>query len=663
MNSQKATTERSWTASEEIASGKWLPVSLLTVLLIVGLFLFIYYVKWTNAPRTFAIAISISEYDEALLPQPAYPEWELNRVVSAFSDQGLVPWVSVENRKISTRKEISDVPGSLPKEFKGLSKQDTVVVYLRGHAINHRGKAFLLAGEFDRKELFRQPESEGSDLPGAIAFSDLLESLQRLKAGNIIVLADICDLSTVPRLGVVANNVPELIEKSVADLAGEKPLWVITSAASLQATHASDLRRRTLLQSASEYACNSRLTENADQYLSLAKMYEAMLRYSDQVTDGRQTPLLFRSGLKGPVIDSRSKAWGEANSVSIARKESASKVVPPLIEDDIKPKEEVVVANAKPEEKKAETADASESKEVVEQSPWLRYWQVHDKLLDRKKNEAGWSPVDFAAENWRETVVKATRLERLHRLGVTKTDGEMKALIGELDDLQKALQSSSVAAGTTSGLLTAWRKYDSEITPESGKHPRKTPNDLPVDQKDKWLQIRQIYRTYFDAMGQLSGWLDTLLRERDDKNRNELLDLVPQLVGVLASLESELPKAGESALEKPLTPARIAQLETVLTGLKDQRAQQVTSTVEKIVSGKASANRFTWSLEREVQQLLEDTNLTYRDRKRLVDAYDAIGVEQLDEPGTANNDTDKTKELRSLLKSEAEGTLGYYASW
>ena len=67
----------------------------------------------------------------------------------------------------------------------------------------------MLTGDFGRADLLG-PGPVG-ELERAEKLSEIFHRLQQLPVGNVVVLADICDLQSLPQLGVMANNVPELI--------------------------------------------------------------------------------------------------------------------------------------------------------------------------------------------------------------------------------------------------------------------------------------------------------------------------------------------------------------------------------------------------------------------------------------------------------------------
>ncbi len=707
MNTQQTRVQRTWTANEERGPGKWLPISLLTILLLITSYLFARYVFVQDVPQTFAVAIAVTQYKGELLPDPAFAAWDLG--IDKFPAAGLDPWKVVMDAQPNARSEITQSLRSIDDELLNgeMNPRDTVIVYLRGHTIVHRGQAYFLAGEFERTDLLVQqapadsagaePESLAEDseiLRAALPLAQIFQQLQQLPAANVIVLADICDLPAIPALGVLANNVPELVEQTLAGLDGQRPLWVITATASLQPGHASVLRERSLLQSACEYACDVSRSDKNERFLSLAKFYEAILRYGHHVTAGRQTPLLFRSGVSGKLLDSglTASVWTEATKVRVAR--LTERLLPKIPATGEGPASTALLRQpARPQRNspsarshlvaawQAQTApdnatpasgdspaDEPPPAKVVESDPVLRFWQLHDELEDRSQYPGGWSPVDFAAQAWREMEVAAVDLERLRRLmrgdlsRQASAENELRDLVNELEQLQAAMRSGKSTIGNPSSkLVVAWNALQADLLRGDGKLPWLRPQVLPDREQASWQPIRAGYQRYFDMASQLSGWLDEGL-ERSDSGRSQLLPPLEQWLQALLALDAKLPTADSTtALAHPLTTIDLNEAQNRLAQLRqllNRRVQASLSTTRLVAQ-----TGLLWSDERALQQLLHSTNLSYQDRKQLTDAYLGLSKEQLIEPGTNNIVVDKTFSITNLLGDPGtdDARLHYFA--
>ncbi len=505
MTTSSKSMQRSWTANDEPGTSKWLPITLLSIALAVCLYYFLAYAFGKPEPNTFALSVTVTRYsDQVQLPQPAFDQWDMEELVGSFASRGLLPWVSLEPRYLELKSKFDTE--AIQKELvqNKLKTIDTLIVYLRGHAIAINGEAYLLTGDFARTEILTAGPLEKLDR--AEKLSEMFARLQQLPVGNVIVLADVCDLQSVPQLGVMANNVPELIGGSLGNLASTKPLWVVTPSASLQPSHVSEVRRRTLLQSASEYALDARRATKQDKlnrFLSLAKFYEAILRYSHDVTDKSQTPLLFRSG-SPKHLDTDHLAWQEAAEVRVARR--SSERLPDLDANDgsASPENEKTAANEKTADNRVaakkvadnrvadnraadnraadnkvrlisltqqppattqvdsdntsqtnqgqtnasqpnetDPANSQPPKLTEETQPRMRFWQVRDRLLNRANNSQGWSPADFAAMSWRQIELTAASLDRGIRLAGSNTGDETRRMTEDITRSVKLLEELS----------------------------------------------------------------------------------------------------------------------------------------------------------------------------------------------------------------------------
>ncbi len=671
MSRSTAQVQRSWTASDEPKPQKWFAVAFLSLLLLVAILIFAIYSTWETRPRTFVTGLTFSEYTLGILPRPAYPSWDFESFQKAMPERGLESWQVLSEAKVTNRNEFTKRLEALGSELKGLEKKDTVVVYLRGHAINYRGKAFLLAGEFERKNLFTPTGDVANFLEDAISLEDIFRDLQKVNAAQVILLADICDLPNVPILGIVANDVADLIGKEMERANGNTPLWVIAAAASLQPNHFSKLKRKTLLQSASEYALHARHCENGKSFLSLAVYYESILRYSDIVTEGNQTPLLFRSGTAGPLKSPNAESWIAANAVSFARLDSNVKDLAKKVEDATKTtstrpvktllvsKQDVAAPKSEigKETPKDSSADAKKEEEKrAPETPLQKYWSLREDLgsRDSRISPQRWAPVDFAAEEWLTSGLEAARLERLIAIGDSQAELQVKDMLNGLEKLKESLQAQKEVGTNQSRLAQAWQAAVSKMKPESDKRAWQFPQDLPDSQRQEWEQTRANYHTYFDAMAQLSGWLSATL------NEPALAPSVEGLVTALADLQSDLPTADDSLLDKRLPDNKVSAVRRALEKLKKDRQEQVTSTLKKLNSDKGN-NRLSWADERSMLQFLQDTNLSYADRERI--ALTKLEPNQLNEPGTANND-DKKKDLTKVLSlADPRPSLSHIDNW
>lgn len=336
--------QRRFTASEEKGLGKgfWISVLLLALAATVGLFIWLLWPQ--SGTRVLFTALVVGNYNDAEgLNDPAYAAWDFAGLQRRLAERYLVPWEPFFSDEAAASRDANGVVENAEQinsvaegwaavaEAAKLGKHDTLVVYLRGHCLvdpaSEGAAVWFLAGEFVCSYL---TERETQSLPqGAVDLAKLLERLSQLPAGQVVVLFDGCDQSHLPGAGVLVNPVAAAVARCCGKLPASAPLWVVTASASLQPTHVSDLRRRTLLQSAAEYAAqvnpddpDAKTLDSASQdgLITLDEFYDRLLRYACKVTDKRQTPLLFAAGSEQPVTpDANRDRWASAGGVAMGR--------------------------------------------------------------------------------------------------------------------------------------------------------------------------------------------------------------------------------------------------------------------------------------------------------------------------------------------------------
>lgn len=676
MNNPVPPVQRSWTAEAEGGSGKWLPLTILSLLLIAAVYFFITNVIWRDAPQTFVVAVTIPQYDSQILPEPAFAAWDVQSTVGNFAQNGLEPWEIVGVRQLTTEVEIQGSWKSLDRELadKDVNNRDTVIVYLRGHAIVYDEKAYLLAGEFTHSDLLLKSKAKDSEtLPNAASLTSILTDLQSLPAGNIIVLADICDMPSVPKLGVIANDVPTKIKESLAQLDSQKPLWVIAAAESLQPGHSSYKRKRTLLQSACEYACDASSSGGNESFLSLASFYESILRYSDYVTQSTQTPILLRSGESAALTDESSRpVWREAEQVRIANlaaRQAVDANGDAPSNNDASGEENI--SDAAPATTNTAAGDESDSEETSletrEATASLQFWKLHESLTDRTANPGGWSPLDFAVQGWRRHERDIAALDRLQRLGQLQDSRQLGQVLREIEQLEQLMRPQSGAPPRPDSISIAarWLELQRQLADDESKLAWEQPNVLEQSLSEQWTPIRQNYRVYIDAMGRIGSWLEFALHQ-NESDRSQLLTLIGNLSSTLSDIASSLPdQQATSVINSPLPPSTIENLRTQSAAIDAFIAERTTELLGAIaVAQLPSGSKLTWEDERQISQILSNPNLPFALRKKLSNDFDTLTAQHIIEPGTTGKDVDKSISMTSLLSSPGtNGTVEFLNTW
>ena len=195
--------------------------------------------------------------------------------------------------------------GSLGNQLRDIvgRRDDLLALYLAAHGLTEGDQAFIVCSDF-----LRTPEG------GRFPVRDLFEQLAECPAKLKLLILDAGRLGYEPRLGMVANEFPRLVEQELAAMP-EQELWVLLSAGPLQRTAVAHPRRQTLFgYSVADALRGAADREPQDRYVTL---YEAFAHVHNECTHwfgadspARHTPLLMKAG-QGVVPPSRDGQGGD----------------------------------------------------------------------------------------------------------------------------------------------------------------------------------------------------------------------------------------------------------------------------------------------------------------------------------------------------------------
>lgn len=117
----------------------------------------------------------------------------------------------------------------------GVSGTDALVVYLTAHGVSKQGEAFLLCESFD----LRNPDA------GRISLNTVLQQISTSNAATKLLVLNAGSIDYDPRLGMVVNEFPRLLEEAVTST-GDPSLWVYCSHSPLQRSQVSQAARRSI---------------------------------------------------------------------------------------------------------------------------------------------------------------------------------------------------------------------------------------------------------------------------------------------------------------------------------------------------------------------------------------------------------------------------------
>jgi len=698
MNRAQNFAQRSWTESQQpVRRRPWL-VTLLLLLLIVALAAFLWWILPKPEQRVFAVGFAVEESSERHLPRPAFARWDLTGVQSEtwgpwlLSDIDRKP-ISVLDQpsefcnRIENGPQLRDVLQGIQDQFREAqaTSRDTLVVYVRGSSLVLPGKTpeaapqlYLLAPE----DTNPAQEAQGIPLEG------FLGGLSQIKAANVLVLADIADLSVAPQFGLLENDVSSEVARIMQGLANREgassstPVWLILSRGSTQPNHVSYLLKKTLMQSAAEYALTSVSAVEKQRHLPLTDFYLALLRYAHDATSGMQTPLLFRSGMGTWIKDTNSVDWQDASSVNVALR-SAERTLPerslPANEPEkgtsanrlespetgfryslwspkpsvgrsyfvatspVQSQDVPLLPDGTPEVNSAPTGGEAETAQppiLPETDLWLRFWQLRDALADRKNSTgtgAGWVPADFAVDRWQSLQREAIRNERLWRLSLSSKGSllnpanlqtEITELNAQLEQASRSLHSTSRIGQGLRSLASDWSEVRAKLgAAENPQRAWLNPSLLAIDLQPRWVEQRDQLRRFMDVCCESAAWMELCLERaiyRSGPIAGQMTNAADQFRPRVYELIDQMKLFKQQAagrttvLDRAWNQNILKNVLSIHSTLRQDFDQVVAECARLLES---ESEQMTWQWERSVQALLSSPLLTYQQRKSLYRYY------------------------------------------
>ncbi|MCC6508517.1 MAG: hypothetical protein IT423_05385, partial [Pirellulaceae bacterium] len=589
---------------------------------------------------------AVEDYGQRL-PNPHYPVWEAEKLVQLQSQRGLIPWHAVDLKLfandpalVSSESRMNNILSQLAEQLKqeNLVGRDTLVVQLRGQAKVDQNPN----GQYNLSLLLGESGSDANSGIGHFPIENLLRRLQAIPAQNILVLADICDLDYAPQIGRAVNPIASTLQTTCAKL---KPvegrnLWVLCAAADYQPAYVSHLRKRTLLQSACEFAMDKNSNDTADRSdkaISLAEFYDRVLRYASRATNQEQTPLLMRAGDDGVClpdeVSGRVNLWDVAQNVMLARLSSQAEETGDKTgdkADDTKPvgNDAGNESGNQPGNQPASAtgqggaiADGSSPDGLAKPNqplePLLKYWQVRDQL---QAPDSKWSPSQFAPDIWQEHQREFCR--QYFPTQVTSGRSVEDRLV-ELEQLAAVINSQDTVPDSTptlasNRLLSLYREFLADNSVMRG--PWEEIEQLPKTEQERWKNLRSQYRIYADACASLPDWA------RWSRLNPSAIPKFDGLITELIKLHDALPQDTSALEQDALVNFNASE---VVERIKLLRAELELPRREIMTILNAKQPKLSWVHERLVQQLLETPLLDVTDRQAIWRAWQTLQAKPL----------------------------------
>ncbi len=171
-----------------------------------------------------------------------------------------------------------------------LGMDDVLVVYLIAHGIAQEGEAYLLCQDFNVQ----------SETAGRYPLDKFLQQLRDCDAGTKLLCIDNGQMDFDPRLGIVVNEFPRLLENAVLRL-NDRKLWVLTACSELQHTWSLAGDSQSVFGQALSKSFSLQADVNSDRVIDLGELYRFVSHYVKQsvsIASGsyvEQTPRLYNS--------------------------------------------------------------------------------------------------------------------------------------------------------------------------------------------------------------------------------------------------------------------------------------------------------------------------------------------------------------------------------
>lgn len=634
---------RSWTADPSKTANRRVIVAILAVslLALTGAFLTM---LWSNSTgRTFVVSLAVTDYDERV-PKPMFGVWDLQKFETIAKERGLKPWTFVpssSHQDLQNKPDLEAAVNNLPEELKnkGLNNQDTLIVQLRCHAV----VAMDLEGKWNCN-LFVSETTDNKNVSANTDYPvyEFLKRLKKVPAKNIVLLADICDLKSVPHRGWLVNPVASYLLKACERLSGDSNvpdnhLWIVCAASDEQSTHYSAKRKQTLFQASCEHALQQIPKQNN---LSLADYFDMTVRYCYSASEGKQTPQMIYANNKEVCKSNTDKSWQMAKQVMLSRNENRVKS---KSETNNKSKETNSESNEttksagsqEPKDGNTEPSVLSSKDTPIKLDPdkALRFWQWRDRILQANgegQKKWRWTPADFAPLLWRKLQMEASQ-------------DTAKAQTYEQElNLFYGLQESGAPASRDGGQLAqAWNDFLA-----SNRNQRLWNDETILNEADRelWLGLRNEYRTYIDCLSELVFWRDLAL-----EFEKELQTDVDRMFDVLEQARRSLP---ENASEFALGKSSGLRISDSVGKLR----RTMNSNLSRIIDSVRRPGKLTWVDERAFQVLLASPLLRYEQRKELTELLSKKEVTD----AVSQNDEDLGK---LLIGNNPDGSASSKAEW
>jgi len=296
---------------------------------------------------------------------------------------------------------------------------DTLILYVSAHGVSYDGKAYLLCSDF-----LRNP-----DVDAAFELGEFFKLISSCPGKLKLLILDMGYIASDPRLGMLVNEFPRLIEQESAKV-DDPSIWVLSANSPLEDCRVSYGIDRSIFAYFVTEAVKGHADEKADEnekgngngVVDMAELFEfvrsGVADWVYQESDGaaRQTPLLVHAGKKtndpprlevikisDRMLDKEPKpeeGTGNKDDPGDQGESTGGQG------EDEQPEPEV-----KPEEEPPGAAARRAVRDLLGKA-----WAVRDRAHERNASD-DWLPVDYAPHLWRKFQEVLLGYEQQYRSG------------------------------------------------------------------------------------------------------------------------------------------------------------------------------------------------------------------------------------------------------
>ncbi len=626
---------RSWTDNQTTQSYKWTIVFWLSLVLAILISVYIWFVWPRESAKTFVTTIAVSDYGRRL-PTLHYAVWDTQALIQKMDKRGLRKWIEVPSEVSASADAVLEIVKRLRDRMleKDVESKDTIVIQLRGHArVGKRPEQLMLmCGESERND---------DSSVGQVPIADLLTDFQKLPAANIIVVADICDLDCAPQIGLMVNPISTALQEICATLPKipNRNLWVICAKHEHQTTLVSHLRKRTLLQSACEFALDPKsidINSSRPAELTLAQVYDRIVRYSHTASNGRQVPMLLCAGAPTSISKSGTERyWALARQVLVAhladnysvsklrdkqkdeKKESNSDSPDDGSVNKVsyQPPSSAATANQpQPNPTAPNAANGNPNGAINPQAnagnappaaatpldPALQFWKLREEL----ETTHAWSPNQFAPQLWHQFQWHYLLQQYASN---SLTSSSSREALDEFKKLKELVASNNLGQDVSAFRLAS-AYSDFQRDPKIMRGPWENPELLPRGEQARWQDLRNNYHAYADACSSFSDWA---LWARHDLS---CVSQASELVDALVAARRTLPNERAILAQEPSLSLDASRIQSAIAALASAVQTQARAMIALLDEKKV---QLSWSEEHQLYALLGSPVVDFETRQRL----------------------------------------------